>query len=148
MFSQRARLYRFDQSAQQWKERGIGILKLLKHSKTGRIRVLMRRDQVLKVCANHYITSAMELRPNTGSDRSWVWCALDFSEEEAKDEQLAVKFKTPELAMNFKDVFEKCQKMISDLPAVKEEVIIENPSSSSDAKAVTQVFLPFAFIIN
>ena len=38
----------------EWKERGTGEIKLLKHKETGKIRVLMRRDKTLKICANHY----------------------------------------------------------------------------------------------
>ena len=37
----------------QWKERGSGELKLLKHKTTGMVRLLMRREKTLKVCANH-----------------------------------------------------------------------------------------------
>lgn len=53
----RAKLYRFEVpegEAGEWKERGTGDLKLLKHKETGKIRVLMRRDITLKICANHY----------------------------------------------------------------------------------------------
>lgn len=38
----------------EWKERGTGEIKLLKHNETGKIRVLMRREKTLKICANHY----------------------------------------------------------------------------------------------
>eukprot|EP00003_Mantamonas_plastica_P014412 TRINITY_DN2503_c0_g2_i3.p1 TRINITY_DN2503_c0_g2~~TRINITY_DN2503_c0_g2_i3.p1 ORF type:complete len:136 (+),score=2.53 TRINITY_DN2503_c0_g2_i3:46-453(+) len=50
----RARLYRLDKIAKQWKERGTGTMKLLQHQETKRIRVLMRREKTLKICANHY----------------------------------------------------------------------------------------------
>ena len=43
MFSERAKLYRFDGDSSQWKERGIGEVKLLRHPTSGRGRVLMRR---------------------------------------------------------------------------------------------------------
>ncbi len=36
----RTKLYRWDDS--QWKERGVGNLKILKSNATGRVRVLMR----------------------------------------------------------------------------------------------------------
>lgn len=38
----------------EWKERGTGDVKLLKHKEKGTIRLLMRRDKTLKICANHY----------------------------------------------------------------------------------------------
>ncbi|KAJ8312077.1 hypothetical protein KUTeg_009450, partial [Tegillarca granosa] len=95
----RAKLFRFDQEAEppEWKERGTGDVKLLKHKSTGMVRVLMRRDKTLKVCANHYITSSMELKPNCASDRAWVWSAFgDFADEEPKQELLAIRFANAE----------------------------------------------------
>ncbi|XP_057709426.1 E3 SUMO-protein ligase RanBP2-like isoform X2 [Corythoichthys intestinalis] len=116
LYSQRVKLFRFDANASQWKERGVGILKLLKNNSNGRLRVLMRREQVLKVCANHWITTTMNLKPLAGSDRSWIWMANDFSDGDAKPEQLAAKFKTPELAEEFKAKFEECQRLLLDIP--------------------------------
>lgn len=46
LFAQRAKLYVFDRSGQQWKERGLGDLKLLQNLKTFQIRIVMRREQV------------------------------------------------------------------------------------------------------
>lgn len=34
----------------------MGDVKFLKHKETGKIRVLMRREKTLKICANHYST--------------------------------------------------------------------------------------------
>lgn len=116
LYSQRVKLFRFDATASQWKERGVGILKLLKNNSNGRLRVLMRREQVLKVCANHWITTTMNLKPLAGSDKAWIWMANDFSEGDANLEQLAVKFKTPELAEEFKVKFEECQRLLLDIP--------------------------------
>ena len=53
--------------------------------------------QVLKLCANHVIRPEMSLAPLSSSQSAWVWSANDFSEGEASQETLAVKFKTPEL---------------------------------------------------
>ncbi|ROK36397.1 E3 SUMO-protein ligase RanBP2 [Anabarilius grahami] len=116
LYSQRVKLFRFDTETSQWKERGVGNLKLLKNNKNGRLRVLMRREQVLKVCANHWITTTMNLKPLSGSDRAWMWMANDFSEGDAKLEQLAAKFKTPELAEEFKQKFEEFQRLLLDIP--------------------------------
>ncbi|XP_056088571.1 RANBP2-like and GRIP domain-containing protein 8 isoform X4 [Rhinichthys klamathensis goyatoka] len=116
LYSQRVKLFRFDTETSQWKERGVGNLKLLKNNKNGRLRVLMRREQVLKVCANHWITTTMNLKPLSGSDRAWMWIANDFSDGDARLEQLAAKFKTPELAEEFKQRFEECQRLLLDIP--------------------------------
>lgn len=116
LYTIRVKLFRFDNETHQWKERGVGNLKLLKNNQNGRLRVLMRREQVLKVCANHWITTSMNLKPLSGSDRAWVWLANDFSDGDPKLEQLAAKFKNPELAEEFKQKFEECQRLLLDIP--------------------------------
>ncbi|EDO37942.1 predicted protein, partial [Nematostella vectensis] len=108
LFSHRAKLYRYDSNAKQWKERGIGDIKLLSNPQTGRVRVLMRRDQVLKICANHLLTPDMTIKPNAGSDKSLVWSTVaDYAEEESKPEQFAVRFKHAETATLFRKTFEE-----------------------------------------
>ncbi|XP_030057332.1 E3 SUMO-protein ligase RanBP2 isoform X2 [Microcaecilia unicolor] len=116
LYSQRVKLFRFDAEVSQWKERGVGNLKILKNEVNGKLRMLMRREQVLKVCANHWITTTMNLKPLSGSDRAWMWLASDFSDGDAKLEQLAAKFKTPEQAEDFKLKFEECQRLLLDIP--------------------------------
>uniref|UniRef100_A0A8C5DVE8 E3 SUMO-protein ligase RanBP2-like n=1 Tax=Gouania willdenowi TaxID=441366 RepID=A0A8C5DVE8_GOUWI len=110
LYSQRVKLFRFDADTSQWKERGVGILKLLKNISNGRLRVLMRREQVFKVCANHLITTTMNLKSLAGSDKAWMWLANDFSDGDGNLEQLAAKFKNTELAEEFKQKFEECQR--------------------------------------
>ena len=132
LFSHRAKLYRFVAEDKQWKDRGVGDIKLLKNKESGRMRVLMRRDQVKKLCANHQITEDMRLQPNAGSDRSWVWSTLaDFSEQECRAEQLAVRFKTEEIANQFKEKFEQCQEMLKQQkPEAPKGDLTENPPST------------------
>jgi RanBP1 domain len=52
-------LYRYDSSCDppEWKERGTGEVKLLRHMDKPIVRVVMRRDKTLKVCANHFSKS-------------------------------------------------------------------------------------------
>ncbi|XP_053733056.1 E3 SUMO-protein ligase RanBP2 isoform X1 [Synchiropus splendidus] len=116
LYSQRVKLFRFDATTKQWKERGVGLLKFLKNSTNGRLRVLMRREQVFKVCANHWITTTMNLQPLAGSEKAWTWTANDFSDGDAVLEHLAAKFKTKELAEEFKQKFEECQALLLDIP--------------------------------
>lgn len=61
----RAKLFRFDKAAVEWKERGTGDVKLLKDRSGGKVRVVMRRDKTLKVCANFMSESRRVAR--------WVW---------------------------------------------------------------------------
>lgn len=54
----------------------------------------MRREQTLKVCANHYILPNMKLIPHNATNRSWIWTTMaDFADEEPKQEMLAIRFK-------------------------------------------------------
>ena len=56
------------------KERGTGDVKLMtRKSNKGKVRVLMRRDRTLKICANHFIQPWMILKPMKGSDRALMW---------------------------------------------------------------------------
>uniref|UniRef100_A0A8C6Y8M0 E3 SUMO-protein ligase RanBP2 n=1 Tax=Naja naja TaxID=35670 RepID=A0A8C6Y8M0_NAJNA len=116
LYSQRVKLFRFDAEIKQWKERGVGNLKILKNEVNGKLRMLMRREQVLKVCANHWITTTMNLKPLSGSDKAWMWLANDFSDGDAKLEQLAAKFKSSEQAEEFRLKFEECQRLLLDIP--------------------------------
>jgi len=50
LFSHRAKLFRFVDN--QFKERGIGDLKILKQKGAESYRCLMRREVVHKICAN------------------------------------------------------------------------------------------------
>ena len=53
-FKMRAKLFKFDRESREWKERGTGDVRLLKHKENEKTRLVMRRDKTLKVCANHY----------------------------------------------------------------------------------------------
>ncbi|XP_043284810.1 ran-specific GTPase-activating protein-like [Venturia canescens] len=115
MIKLRAKLYRYDASCSpaEWKERGTGDVKLLRHKTKHTVRVVMRRDKTLKICANHFVTPWMELKPNCGSDRAWVWSVLaDFADEHLTSELLAIRFATAENAQLWKDAFEKAKKIV------------------------------------
>ncbi|MCJ1284016.1 hypothetical protein MMC26_003347 [Xylographa opegraphella] len=109
-FKMRAKLFKFDRESREWKERGTGDVRLLKHRDNGKTRLVMRRDKTLKVCANHYVVPDMKLSPNVGSDRSWVWnAAADVSEREPEPCTLAIRFANSENANLFKEAFIKAQ---------------------------------------
>ncbi|KAI9720985.1 MAG: single stranded nucleic acid binding protein [Chrysothrix sp. TS-e1954] len=109
-FKMRAKLFRFDRTTTEWKERGIGDVRLLKHKENGKTRLVMRREKTLKVCANHYVVPDMKLSPNVGSDRSWVWnAAADVSEGEPEAQTLAIRFANSDFANQFKEAFLKAQ---------------------------------------
>ncbi|EFA85232.1 Ran binding protein 1 domain-containing protein [Heterostelium album PN500] len=125
LFEMRAKLFRFVTDPQpQWNERGVGVVKLLKHKETKKIRVSMRREKVLKVCLNHYVSPYLKLEANMGSDKSWVWkCPKDYSDEEHPDgveETFAIRFGSAENANAFKDQFEAAQKEMKELYNIKD----------------------------
>ena len=113
LFKNRAKLFRFDFDLKQWKERGVGDMRLSYNPETSYCRVIMRRDQVLKLCANHPVMPDIELKPHGMSSASWLWVSrADYSEGEPQMQQFAVKFKRKEIADEFKHVFQDCQKRI------------------------------------
>ncbi|KAK1127033.1 hypothetical protein K0M31_004646 [Melipona bicolor] len=114
VFCEKAKLYRYDKDVCEWKERGIGEMKILHHAKYGRYRLLLRRDQVYKVVCNLLLTPDIKFSKLTSTDRAWVWAGMNYAEEQPCIEQLAVKFKTPELAKNFKDTVDRIQQSLSE----------------------------------
>ena len=116
LFSERAKLYRYDSSTQQMKERGIGPMKILQHNTTGRCRIVMRREQVLKVCANHRITAQMELKAHHEKDTAWIWSAVDFADGEGREEVLCVRFKTSDMAERFREQFNRAKEINGKKP--------------------------------
>jgi len=116
LFKMRAKLFRFDSTNSEWKERGTGDARILQHKDTKKVRLVMRRDKTLKICANHLITGDMHLQPNVGSDRSWVWkVAADISDGEPEAQTLAIRFANSDNASEFKTKFEEAQKINADL---------------------------------
>uniref|UniRef100_G3PHQ3 Ran-specific GTPase-activating protein n=1 Tax=Gasterosteus aculeatus aculeatus TaxID=481459 RepID=G3PHQ3_GASAC len=154
LFKMRAKLYRFasENDPPEWKERGTGDVKLLKHKERGTIRLLMRRDRTLKICANHHIVPTMELKPNAGSDRAWVWNTLaDYADESPKAELLAIRFLNAENALKFKGKFDECKEEVrkslegtgdpdsANKVAEKLEELTVKDKASDDKKEVQKV---------
>ena len=69
----RAKLYRLDRAGDQpeWKERGTGDVKILRHKSKPRARLLMRRDKTLKVCANHFGECLLQYAGSSGPSSVW-----------------------------------------------------------------------------
>ena len=108
LFDERGKLYRFDSSTNQWKERGLGNMKIIYHRGNRQTRLVMRRDQILKLCCNHYITDSMSIEMQMGNPKAMTWFTeTDCSEETALPQKLALRFKHEETAKRFKDLFEE-----------------------------------------
>jgi len=133
VFKLRAKLFRFDSASSEWKERGTGDVRLLQNKQSKKIRLVMRRDKTLKVCANHSITSDMNLQPNIGSDRSWVWkVAADYSESPPTAETLAIRFANSTHAADFKTHFEKARETNASI--VSAAVAPQKPDAEPNAE--------------
>ncbi|KAI0265115.1 hypothetical protein BC834DRAFT_880193 [Gloeopeniophorella convolvens] len=134
VFKMRSKLFRFDSGSSEWKERGTGEARLLQHKETQKIRLVMRREKTLKVCANHLISPDMKLQPNIGSDRSWVWKVVaDYSEDPPTSETLAIRFANADFAAQFKKAFEDARENNLKLtPAAAEEEAAE-PKAEAEA---------------
>lgn len=101
IFNERAKLFRFDGT--EWKERGVGQMKILHHLTNGTYRFLLRREQVHKVVLNMLISVDTDLQPLNTSDKAWLWAGYNYAEDEPALEKLAIRFKSCELARQFKD---------------------------------------------
>ena len=94
-----------------WRERGEGDVRILQHRELGHIRLLMRQEKTMKVIANHQLDPHIELTPNVGNHKSWVWRAFDYSDGVALVETMfACRFKDSKAANEFKEEFENYQK--------------------------------------
>ena len=113
----------------------MGDIKILKNPGSGITRVLLRRDQVHKIAANHRISKEMELKPLSGSETAWCWYAMDFSEgheETGSLEHLAVRFKNKDTAENFKAKFEECQANIGQAVATEKTTLEDSGQAGDD----------------
>lgn len=109
----RARLYRYNAVDHEWKERGTGDIKLLRHKDNHSVRVVMRRDKTLKICANHFVTPDIEMKVHCGSDKAFFWSVYaDFADETPKQELLAIKFGNVANANIWKNKFAEAQMIV------------------------------------
>ena len=140
VFKMRAKLFRFEKATTEWKERGTGPARLMQHKESKKVRLLMRRDKTLKICANHMVDKELELKPMQ-NDRTWCWNAPnDFAEEEARAEMLAIRFANADNANKFKAMWEKVGALNEDIREGKdvellEEIQEEEPAPASEAAA-------------
>ncbi|XP_006294814.2 ran-binding protein 1 homolog b [Capsella rubella] len=143
----KSKLYRFDKDGSQWKERGAGTVKFLKHRDSGKIRLVMRQSKTLKICANHLVRSGMSVQEHAGNDKSCVWHARDFSDGELKDELFCIRFASVEnckaFMQKFKEVAESEEekeesKDASDTAGLLEKLTVEEKETEEKAVEKTE----------
>ncbi|KAK1373960.1 Ran-binding protein 1-like protein b [Heracleum sosnowskyi] len=113
----KSKLYRFDKDGNQWKERGAGTVKFLKHKETGKVRLVMRQSRTLKICANHLVLPTMTVQEHAGNEKSCLWHATDFADGELKNEMFCIRFPSIENCKNFMETFQE----IAESQVKKEE---------------------------
>jgi Ran-binding protein 1 len=92
----RAKIYRWRDA--EWKERGTGQLKILRHRENNKIRFIMRQEKTLKVVANFFISDTpmyCELTPLVTNDRAYTFLCTDHSDTSAgQQERFTIKLLT------------------------------------------------------
>lgn len=98
----------------------------------------MRRDQVLKICMNHALTP--EITYNQKDEKSWLFAVNDFSEGELNLEHFCLRFKSKEVAFEFKDAIDKALQRKSDVVTMKDiKVDIKEKEDSDDVVFVREI---------
>jgi Ran-binding protein 1 len=115
IFKIRAKLFRFDKESSEWKERGTGDVRLLQHKENKKVRLVMRREKTLKICLNHFVNATAALSENVGSDRSWVFHAVDYADGERDEAMLAIRFANAENANIFRDSYNSARDFMKAL---------------------------------
>lgn len=136
----KAKLYRYDTGSNEWKERGVGVCKLLQHKDNKKVRLLMRQDKTLKIRANHIVMPGVKLQEHSGNDKAWVWSTVDFAEESQRVELFCMRFGSVEKTQEFKKKFEEAQEINSaliTLPATKTDE--EGAAADELAKEIEKV---------
>ena len=126
IFKSRGKLYRFRDG--EWKERGTGDLKLLRHKKDKKIRFILRQDKTLKIVANFIISEKplCELKPHQGSEKMFMFMAYDCSEEPVM-EKFVIKLGNADKAKVFKKHFEDAQTFNKLVKEGKEKELVYAP---------------------
>jgi Ran-binding protein 1 len=143
VFGVRAKLFIFGETLldvgtgnKTWKERGIGEVRILRHSEHCRLRLLMRQEKTMKVICNHALDPRIRLEPNVGSDRSWVWSAFDFAEGELVETVFAMRFADSDIAQEFKKKFVECQKEMNALLAGEDKPGDDGGAAGEEVAAI------------
>ena len=124
----------------------------------------MRQEKIMKIIINHFLDPRIQIVPNSGSDRSWVWVAFDFSSGELEEtvrhcsgslvmlisalilfatiqkkmQTFAIRFNTSDIANEFKAAFLKGQEEMRGLLAGKDAGESEASKEVDDAASVLE----------
>nr|CCC94929.1 unnamed protein product [Trypanosoma congolense IL3000] len=109
LWEETAKLLRFDEGENAWKERGQGTAKILqKKDDKGVYMFVFRREGIGKLAAQHHLLRGMSIKVHPQSEKALLWSAFkDYSDdEEGFPERFVLRFPTPELATKGLKAFE------------------------------------------
>ena len=105
----KAKIWRFDEGENIWKERGQGDARVL-NAKTDKKKYVFvfRRDGVGKIAAFHAIVPGMKLKTAQNNDKMLTWMTMkDYTDDdEGFPEMFTIKFSSRDLADDFKRHFD------------------------------------------
>ncbi len=102
----------------------------------------MRREQILKLCCNHYITPELKFTPmlNTAG-KALCWFAMDFAYGVPTTEQLSFRFKTAEIAEQFQKAVQDAKESISGGKGETSATpVVETIGATSDSAPAVEGF--------
>ncbi|XP_013108184.2 E3 SUMO-protein ligase RanBP2 isoform X1 [Stomoxys calcitrans] len=135
LYIHRAKLYRFTEG--EWKERGLGNVKILRHKLNKKLRVVMRREQVLKICLNHVLNDDVDYKRK--DEKSWLFVVNDFSEGAVELEQFSLRFKTKEIAEAFMDIVKKALDGTAEAIETPANTSITTPTNTAAPSSVLNI---------
>lgn len=105
----------------------------------------MRREQIHKICLNHALTDEVEYKLKDA--KSWQFIANDFSEGEVELDNFSLRFKTDEIAKDFKRAVDdalagKGPKLNGDCDQADAS---SNVATTEESKNITNLKLPGNF---
>eukprot|EP00227_Mantoniella_beaufortii_P007705 CAMPEP_0197597166 /NCGR_PEP_ID=MMETSP1326-20131121/26747_1 /TAXON_ID=1155430 /ORGANISM="Genus nov. species nov., Strain RCC2288" /LENGTH=282 /DNA_ID=CAMNT_0043163799 /DNA_START=65 /DNA_END=913 /DNA_ORIENTATION=+ len=135
LFEAKSKSYRFIEG--EWKERGVGPLKLLQHKENKKIRFLMRRDKTLKVCGNFFVVPGTKIEEHAGSDKARVFTTMDCSDGDVRPTMwnMCCKFGSVEKAELFQAEFEKAMVVMKGIEATEGDGEKAEAKEEGDAAA-------------
>jgi len=117
----------------EWKQRGKGDIRFLKHKITQKIRLIMRQSSTYKLILNHYVEPTCQLKPNEGNANAWSWWGIDNSDTEESKSLFIGKFTDP---AKFKKEYDDARTHMEKLPAVPAaSTPASTPASTSTSTA-------------
>eukprot|EP00796_Vickermania_ingenoplastis_P004215 gene4215-3047_t len=102
IWEKEAKLLRFDEGENQWKERGQGVAKILQRKDNkGQYMFVFRREGIGKIAAQHYLVKGMKPKFHPQSDKAVLWTAFcDVTDdEEGFPENFILRCPSKELAV-------------------------------------------------